>query len=248
MKIDDAVETIAHFFNDLIGTLIPGIVLVIGLLVMHVGINEELQGIVEHADGFHVFILLTLLFAIGHAVLALHSALRSSVRSLWKYILKKYPPLKGKLPKSFFRKPEEKQSYQLFEKIISGKLRKMPAVQVNSQESFPWDFHDLRNLALSTTAESASLGRRFMFISLLCNGVAIAILLLLSDYLVCVAIAPHFIIQYESALPASLQAILMISAAGLLFRRGEEFYSRAMTAPFPVALSELINNQENDAA
>lgn len=248
MKIDDAVETIAHFFNDLIGTLIPGIVLVVGLLVIHFGIPEEPQEILEYSDGFFVFILLTLLFAIGHTVLGLHSVLRSLIRMLRKRILVKYPNLKKFLPEGLFKKHDEKQSYLLFEKILSGKIRDMFPGQTNAQESLAWDFHDLRNLALSTTAESASLGRRFMFISLLCNGVATATLILLLDYVVCVTIAPHLIIQYEYALPVVVQVILLISVAGLLFKRGEEFYSRAMSAPFPVALSEFINNRRTDAA
>ena len=35
MKVDDAVETISRFFNDLIGSLVPGAVLAVGLVVMH---------------------------------------------------------------------------------------------------------------------------------------------------------------------------------------------------------------------
>ena len=34
MKVDDAVETISRFFNDLIGSLVPGAVLAVGLAVM----------------------------------------------------------------------------------------------------------------------------------------------------------------------------------------------------------------------
>ena len=37
MKVDDAVETISRFFNDLIGSLVPGAVLAVGLAVMHLG-------------------------------------------------------------------------------------------------------------------------------------------------------------------------------------------------------------------
>ncbi|MCS9379224.1 hypothetical protein N1E52_18205 [Pseudomonas aeruginosa] len=37
MKVDDAVETIAKFFNDLIGAWVPGSVLATGLAIMHLG-------------------------------------------------------------------------------------------------------------------------------------------------------------------------------------------------------------------
>jgi hypothetical protein len=37
MKIEGATDTIAKFFNDLIGAWVPGAVLAIGLAIMHLG-------------------------------------------------------------------------------------------------------------------------------------------------------------------------------------------------------------------
>lgn len=237
MKIDDAVETIAHFFNDLIGTLIPGIVLVAGLLVMHIDMPIYMQGSVEHADGFLVFVLLSLFFATGHAVLALHSALINPILRKSSFI-----------PEDPLSKLSKKQPYLIFEKLMSTRMGELPLGKSTEQGDAKWSYNDLRSLAFTISPEAASLGRRFMFISLLCNGVATAIFILLLDYVVCVMIAPHLIVQYESALPVLMQVILLISVAGLLFKRGEEFYARAMSAPFPVALSEFINNRRTDAA
>lgn len=45
MMIDDAVETLAHFFNDFIGAWIPGVVMAAGFIVMHMG-NEAFLSIV----------------------------------------------------------------------------------------------------------------------------------------------------------------------------------------------------------
>lgn len=236
MKIDDAVETAALFFNDLIGTLIPGIVLGVGLLVMHVGLTDALKDTLDNLNGFLVFIVLALFFATGHAVLALHALLVNP-------LLQKM----GLLEKVPSDNQKQKQSYRLFHEMMVERIRKALPNRTNDSNEIDWSYHDLRSVALSLSNEGSSLGRRFMFISLLCNGVATALLALLVDFFICTLIAPNSLVLYDVAWPASLQGLLLILLAIMLFKRGGEFYIRAMSTPFAVALAELINDRHINA-
>lgn len=236
MKFDNAIETIALFFNDLIGTLIPGIVLCVGLLIMHVGLSAAPFSIVEQHNGFFVLVLLSLLFAAGHALLALHGFLIAGLLKKTRLI-----------DKDLLKKLEKKKTYLLFREAMGKKIQTILPGQKTESGGVDWSFHDMRNLALSVSTEGTSLGRRFMFISLLCNGVATAFLVMLVDYLLCLSFAPHYLVPHASALPAPLQVLLLSILAGLLFRRAEEFYGRAMSTPFAVALSEIINDQQTNA-
>jgi len=236
VKFDNAIETIALFFNDLIGTLIPGIVLGVGLLIMHVGLSTVPFSVVEQHNGFLVLVLLSLLFAVGHALLALHGFFVAGLLQKSRLIDK--DPLK---------KLKAKKTYLLFCEAMEKKIQIILPSQKTGSGRDDWSFHDMRNLALSLSTEGTSLGRRFMFISLLCNGVATAFLVMLVDYLLCLSFAPHYLVPHASALPAPLQVLLLSILAGLLFKRAEEFYGRAMSTPFAVALSEIISDQQTNA-
>ena len=81
MKVDDAVETIARFFNDLIGALVPGTVLAVGLAVMHSGASE-LGEASKLVDSTAAALVVAGLFALGHVLLAAHEhLLKTSARA-----------------------------------------------------------------------------------------------------------------------------------------------------------------------
>jgi hypothetical protein len=225
MKVDDAVETITRFFNDLIGTLVPGAVLLVGLAVMHFGPTR-----IEEAAKFSetttvALVILGLMFAVGHLLLA-----------LFEHVLQ---PLleKCRLTKKFdVEGAKARQSYIEFLKT----LEVLPGAADKTQaEKSPWDFYDLRSVAFSVTAEGASIGRRFMFISLLCNGVGTAFVLILIDFLLCHFFAHQLLFAYVEAAHWLLQATLLLLGAYALFKRGEVFYARAMRTPFSIAIAEL---------
>ncbi|MGL6363360.1 hypothetical protein ACSZM1_15740 [Aeromonas veronii] len=223
MKVDDAVETIAKFFNDLISACVPGLVLAIGLLVMHLGpaFVQSLLILTEGVGGG--LTMIGLLFALGHTLLAANQiALKPLFTST-------------KILKSFNEDAAKKrQSYKWFLEIVESQ-------QGTGQAA--WDFHDLRAVALSVSAEAAMLGRKFMFISLLCSGVGTALLIICVDYLLCSIFMPNLIYSYVLAAPWYAQATLLFGTSILLFQQGTNFYSRAMTTPFSVAVAEIKMKQ-----
>lgn len=220
MKIEEATDTIAKFFNDLIGAWVPGTVLTIGLALMHLG-PVQLQLIFKLGDTNSAALMFAaVLFAIGHALLALH-----------EQILKKLFSKIG-LTKSFDEAgAKRRKSYEWFAELV-----KAQQVGAATQD---WGYNDLRSVALSVSAEAASIGRRFMFISMLCNGVGAALAILAFDFAACSLFSPRLLFVYDHAAPWSAQALLLLGVALALFKQGEVFYNRAMATPFSIAVAEL---------
>ncbi len=232
MKVDDAVETITRFFNDLIGSIVPGAVLAVGLSIMHLGPAK----IVEASKSFEsVALALTavgLMFAAGHVLMAIFElVLQPLLRAC--HVVKVFDEVAAK----------KRQSYGLFAEVIN-KLRSDHVTQASSE----WAYNDLRSVALSVSAEGASLGRRFMFISLLCNGVGTALVIMVVDFLSCQALNQKMLFPHVMAANWIVQSALMLFAAVALFKRGEVFYGRAMATPFSIAVAELKLKRESNVA
>lgn len=220
MKVEEAADTIAKFFNDLIGAWVPGAVLAVGLVLMHLG-PVQLQSIFKLGDTISASLTFAgVLFAIGHALLALH-----------EQIVKKLLSSFGLAAPFDEAGAKMRQSYEWFAELVKA--------QQAGADAKNWEYKDLRSVALSVSTEAASLGRRFMFISLLCNGVGTALAILAFDFAACSLFFPQLLFAYEHAAPWIIQAILLLGIALALFKHGEVFYSRAMATPFSVAAAEL---------
>ncbi|MGY3040796.1 hypothetical protein ACVWWQ_002427 [Rhodanobacter sp. TND4EL1] len=228
MKVEEATETIAKFFNDLIGAWVPGAVLAVGLALTHVG-PTQLQSIFKLGESTSAALTFAgILFAIGHALLALHEQI-----------------LKRLLSKVRFSKPFDeagamrRQSYEWFAELVKA--------QQAGPGAKNWSYNDLRSVALSVSAEAASMGRRFMFISLLCNGVGTALTILAFDFAACSLLSPKLLFAYDHAAPWPVQALLLLGIALALFKNGEVFYNRAMATPFSIAVAELKFKKDANA-
>lgn len=235
MKIDDATETITRFFNDLIGSLIPGAILVSGLYVMHIGpgLPKDMAATLPNEFGFLFAIFLALMFAAGHGMLAIHSIVIDEVLKRCRFIQR---DVEADLKK--------RHSYGLFKELFFAKLKQSDLSETDVAQPGKWDYHDLRNVALSVSSEGSSLGRRFMFISLLCNGTGTALLILTVDFISCEAFRPSALFPYENAWHPLLQVAILLVIAVAFFKRGESFYNRAMSTPFAVAVAEMSFNVE----
>jgi hypothetical protein len=224
MKVDDAVETITRFFNDLIGSLVPAVVLAVGLCVIHLGLAKIVAASKALESATWAMAVVGVMFATGHVLMAIFDfALQPLLRAC--RITKMFDEVSAK----------RRRSYCLFVEMVNN-LRSGDAATQTSPE---WAYHDLRSVALSVSAEGASLGRRFMFISLLCSGVGTALVIMMVSFLGCLALQPEFLSPQAMALDWLVQSALMSFAAVALFKRGEVFYGRAMETPFSIAVAEL---------
>ena len=230
MTVDDAIETITRFFNDLIGSIVPGVVLSVGLAIMHMG-PAKIAEVSKSMETFTLMLTVVgLMFATGHVLMA-----------IFEFALQPLL-LKCKAVKGFDEvAAKRRQSYQLFAEVVS----KLGHVDVG-QACPEWAYKDLRSVALSVSAEGASLGRRFMFISLLCNGVGAALVIMLIDFLICLAFDKKLLFPYPIAINWVAQSMLILFASTALFKRGNDFYGRAMETPFSMAIAELKLKREHN--
>lgn len=225
--MEEAVETIAKFFNDLIGALVPGAVLAIGLTFMHLG-PVQLQSIFKLLDSSAAVLTVAgLLFALGHVLLAVH-----------EHSLKKLLMGVGISKKFDEAEAKKKETYVWFAKLVS-------TMQADSC-SKDWSYNELRSVALSVSSEAGAIGRRFMFISLLCSGVGVALLIIAFDFAICHLADPTLLHLYKNAAPFCVQVSLFFGVAWTLFKQGEVFYSRAMVTPFSIAVAELKFKKDAD--
>jgi hypothetical protein len=228
-EVGETFEAIAKFFNDLIGAWVPGTVLAFCLIVMHLG-PPKLLVVAKAADSTAAGLSLAgILFALGHALLAIHEhGLNPALKFL--HIANAFDETGAR----------RRQSFEWFGTLATD-ARGQGAPQT-------WDFHDLRNLALSVSAEAASIGRRFMFISLLCKGMGSALAIISVDFLFCLAFTPKLLHPFDQAAPWYIQAVLLFGTAYLLLKQGEAFHARAMTTPFSVAVAEIRLKRETNGA
>lgn len=230
MRVDDAVETITRFFNDLIGSLVPGAVLAVGLSVMHFGPAKFIEASKSLESAVMTLTVVGLLFAAGHVLMAIFELALQPLLRVCRII----KPFDEALAK-------KRQSYGLFAEVVN-KLRDGAA----SPTSTDWAYKDLRSVALSVSAEGASLGRRFMFISLLCNGVGTALMIMMLDFWTCLALNQKLLFPHAVAANWAIQSAMMLFSATALFKRGEVFYGRAMVTPFSIAVAELKLKRESN--
>ena len=120
--------------------------------------------------------LVAFYFAVGHGLLAIYKEWFRKILT-W-LILIKSDDVEHSL--------KEQQSHILLKKLITTKFYDHPSNQDISEKS-TWGTHDLRNVALTSSHEEASLGRRFMFIALLNQGLGTALFLLALDFIVCLS-------------------------------------------------------------
>lgn len=208
MKPTDILTAFIHFFNDLVAHIIPGLLLVATLAYL----LDKFD-----AKGFqdiHWSIHIAAYYVVGHFLLALHGKL--TLLKALKFVKTVTPAI------------NESDVIQQFIALLKNKT--------DIQSTKTLKFHDIRSIAMSIDPEAGDLGRRFMFITLFCKGIATA-LLLLAIINICITISTK---TCDITSVCSYIASLGLLWATYIFNiRAAEFESRALRAPFPVAIAKL---------
>lgn len=225
MKVSEAIDGIATFFNDIVGAIVPGAALCVALWVMHS--PDGIRSLLKTGDGALALMLAGLFFAAGHAALSLFDMFNKLFSG--RLALLDEPGITGKASRS--------TAYIAFEKLLVDKLNMAPPRLEEAERR--WSFNEMRSIAFTVSGEAGALGRRFMFISLLCQGMSATIAVVVIDYVACLIFAPGSLVTYGNAWPAWVQVPLLSAVAYLFLARARMFYRMAMSAPFVVALAEL---------
>lgn len=251
MNIDTAIQGITHFFNDIIGAVVPGFILLVGLFVIFEQSLIKQDLVVIISNGYFIFALLAFSYATGHALLALHKELIEVTLKKIRYKEFKIRSFEFKARKFIDGNSENisitklSKPYLFFKTYFEESMTKNSVSQLEANIK-EWSFNDLRSMAMSVSNEAASLGQRFMFISLLCNGIGTALIILLLNFLAAIFFVPHLLRTYQYAYPELVQIVMLFFLAVLFFRRGDEFNKRAHYVPFCVVISKFWKYDKNN--
>lgn len=217
MKTSDLINGVISFFNDLIGSIFPGFVLLSGLYLINIRFSIVSLPMLSLDQTGVWGSLIVFTYVAGHGLLS------------FKQLIDKIPCLTAKRIKI----RNESALYKSFEKCLKRKFEASDAWDTTSDFD-KFSAHDIRNIAMTISSEGQRLAVRFMFISLLCDGVAAAIIVLIFCYILAQSI--YGAITFH-------EGIVLIVSAFIIYcfhKRAGEFFTRSLNTPFPTALTELL--------
>ena len=222
----DVVAAAERFFLDLIGTVIPGLLLILGWVLLFGQPSLPGMGALTSRDVL-AWLLPVVSYVLGHFVTGFGS-------QMVEWTARFLPFVKT-------------------DNAINAKIGKTPVYRSfvhGASEQFPWlanipehDVHAWRNIAMSlTTSEENHTIYRFMFISLLNLGAGtVCVLLTLAWFAATVAAHFPFAQPWGSVLfshrrPFDIGVMLVVIVlAYFFFERRGVFYPRALRVPFSMA-------------
>ena len=248
MSSNQVVDAIDRFFLDLIGTVIPGLILIVGTTtVLQAQLpawaqSLSLSGMIAGSvASFHQWVsLLAAAYVLGHFLVSFGDLLVSRIVDPFVTAVSKIDYIKWLLPKAV--KPRK----QMIEEVESGALfltfveRCTEVYSIGKEQADGMSFSDWRNIALSSAVSEGYLATRFMFLSLLnlCTGTALIIISVLQVY---VAILLGFPGGVVSAFGLS---VLLVVISVFFIERHYSFYRRSQSVPFSQAFVKLSINNE----
>jgi hypothetical protein len=229
MKPNEFLSAVAYFFNDIIGTAVPGLLLLVLLAFVH---GPELDLVTNKAAerGWVILITICVAYAIGHVVTSLHDAVRDALKRLRRLVNR------GGAARSDSETPPQ----LLLREILTAKLVQL-GPSANAQLISTLTPKDLRNVALTVSQSAGELARRFRFLALFCHGVGMSLILVAMYSFVLFRFVVHVRTVFGSDQFALWSFVgLSLVGAWLLFRKGNDFHRMSWEAPFAVAAGDLL--------
>jgi len=253
MKPGEFIEAVERFFLDLIGTVLPGLAILVSFCYItgkpFVNFSRLLF---EKETGYEWALLLGLSYMLGHAVTSLGTTVvRKWVERLhtyWKPKAAAGVPTEKKEWMLSFVVPEKELSEKLaadpiFKSFLTLLFLRIPAL--SSESGNVTNYRTWRNLALSVAPEQSHLVYRFTFLSLLNLGTATVCIM--TAVLWCLLFLGH---RFTAAIPAAnhLWLVLTVFASPLFLERYYYFSRVAFQLPFSTALAKLATSPNETGA
>lgn len=232
MKPDNFIEALSKFFLDIIGTIIPGIILILGFWIIldkpNLGISMSLLSL-KDTSSWALFIVAG--YVLGYGVTSISEVI----------ILPATDCIISNIPVHRFVGAMVSRK-EITEKIVKRtdyisvvrKAKEVLELDISGEE----DFKLWRNMALAITQESNSLVYRFTSISLLNLGVATDFIILALFW--CFSALMKYIGVFSIVIPINFPIlVILIIFAFLFLERYYLFYRRSMQIPFSLSLIKL---------
>ena len=252
MKPGEFIEAVERFFLDLIGTVLPGLAILVSFCYITGKPFVDFSRLLfEKETGYEWALLLALSYMLGHAVTSLGTTV---VRKLVERLHAFWKPKAAGAPNG---KKERMLSFVVPEKELSEKLSADPIFKsfltllflriptLSSESGNVRNYRTWRNLALSVAPEQSHLVYRFTFLSLLNLGTATVCVVTSVTW--CLLFLGH---RFTAAIPAANHPWLVLTAfASPLFLERYYYFSRiAFQLPFSTALAKLATSPNETGA
>jgi hypothetical protein len=246
MKNSELIEALERFFLDLIGTVLPGAVLLIGLWFVfgqptHLGVLT----VSTQLDANTWVFLITGSYILGHAITSIGQNVVLKLSSSLFGFLHKIPYIKLGIPQ--YVQSEDQMTEIIYQSQIFKDFVKAtgsnPDEIGNTKKAITraWIMRyvrDWRSVAMTIADEHKHTVVRFTFIALLNLGMSTALLLVISIWL-CLNLFPQLGWPASGA-TFNFWTLVILSIATLPFiERFYQFHDRALRVPFPMALAKL---------
>lgn len=220
----DYLGALGEFFNDFIGNVVPGTVLLALLWLFFEWPISTSDAAASSTAAALLWIALS--YAIGHALSATADVASSRLAAVGLAV-----------DEDAQLKDLEKRG--LVEEARAA-LHVSPTLQLSGRE--------IRSKLMTASKESKQLAVRFMHIALLCNGVAVALVMALVARLYGAHVAPSVLRIQSPWMDLYIQTAAMLLLAVVLLKRGKAFRSRSFNIPFTVGPEEIRANAAADSA
>lgn len=243
MSIANFLTSLQRFFNDIVGSVIPGGILIFGLLGL--GYFDGLQSLIDGAGASALLLWIITAFISGHVIAEINRQadtllgvhLVKFCRWIWAHFVpsqdKNYQSVSG----------EELFSATVAHHAFGGQQgdasdgAEPPALPLRT------NLRSLRAIALSMNDSGAALSNRFRFLQLLCSGTGTALLILF--VLAMRSYSQDMADDQQVSLAAFQSWFLILVVAPLLHLRASMFKNSADAVGFEAALGGLIAKKGN---
>jgi hypothetical protein len=261
------VEAFERFFLDIIGTILPGLALLVGYCyITQKSIGDISEILFGHKADYDWIIILALAYILGHAITSLgYKIIKQLERAYESPTLREALIGEDEVPSTDAgaktktkREPDWMLSFVVPQKKMEAELasdpiynafletisKKIPALKENATSATKprvW-----RNMAMSIAPEQSQLVYRFMFIALFNLGVST----------VCICLFVFWTARLVSnaagasmSVPAFNPLLIALGIAPYFFlERFYNFGNRAFKLPFSMALAKLAQQQPSKQA
>jgi len=237
MKAGDFFEALERFFIDIVGTVLPGLAMMLGFSYVagkpFVSFSEVLLG--RNSD-YEWVLLLGFSYVLGHGVTGLGSRIRKSLENVCRSKLVR----KHKEWLLSYVLPEKELSEKLaqdpiFKAFLDALLKRIPSLTAEASQIA--NYRTWRNLALSVAQEHSHLVYRFTFLSLLNLGIA-TVLISTNVAWLGLRLAKGLGVSVE-VISFNLWLLIMLIASPLFLERYYYFSRIAFQLPISMAVAKL---------
>lgn len=226
MKPSEFLQALQAFFFDFIGAVVPGTVLLVGLIIVLSG-PGDLQSVTDVTENTSWILFVVGAYVLGNIVVGIGGILTKGAANKIRSDLLDHPSVRA----------FQEQAASVGQAGNTAKERGNM-------------FGTLRNMAMSRLTEDKATTYRFMFIALFHLGTAVSVALCIIAFWLLIAfkaLRNDLSLVAVDWLGSVLVSAILLLVCCVLFVRWKEFYERSMRLPFPAALAKQSSSADEEA-